>query len=25
MDNVVTSYFVHGVVPAKGTRCRASS
>ena len=25
MDNVVTSYFVDGVVPAKGTRCRASS
>ncbi len=25
MDNVVTSYFVDGVVPAKGTRCSASS
>ena len=25
MDDVVTSYFVDGVVPAKGTRCRASS
>jgi pimeloyl-ACP methyl ester carboxylesterase len=25
MDGVVTSYFVDGVVPAKGTRCRASS
>ena len=25
MDNVVTSYFVDGVVPAEGTRCSASS
>jgi len=25
MDDVVTSYFVDGVVPAKGTRCSASS
>jgi pimeloyl-ACP methyl ester carboxylesterase len=24
MENLVTSYFVDGVVPAKGTRCRAS-
>jgi pimeloyl-ACP methyl ester carboxylesterase len=25
MDNVVTSYLLHGVVPAKGTRCAAST
>ena len=24
MENVVTSYFVHGIVPAKGTRCSAA-
>ena len=25
MENIVTAYFVNGVVPAKGTRCSASS
>jgi hypothetical protein len=25
MDNVVTSYMARGIVPARGTRCSASS